>query len=96
MAGGGRTKARCSLFCFAASEHSSGSPGGRGPGPSRWRRGGKKSGFCTPGVFFSGTRPQTSTRPRSSARPPAAAAAAHPAHPAHPPHPVHPALPGWA
>lgn len=68
MAGGGRTKARCSLFCFPASEHSSGSPGGSGPGPSRRRTRGKKSGFYAPGVVFSGPRRQASTRPRRSAR----------------------------
>lgn len=76
MGGGGRTKARCSLFCLAASEHSSGFP--PTPAPSERGRRGKKSGFYTGRAFFPGPRWQEA--PRASPAHPRAS----PARPAHP------------
>lgn len=87
MVGGGRTKARCSLFCSAASEHSSRSLRGPDRAPLSAQGEERKVVFIYSACF--------SPKPDPVA-PPAAAHPAHPARPAHPAHLAHPALPGWA
>lgn len=84
MVGGGRTKERCSLFCSAASEHSSRSPRGADRAPLSTQAEERKVAFKSSASFSPALNPVA---------PPAAP---HPAHPARPAHPAHPALPGWA
>lgn len=84
MVAGGRTKARCSLFCSAASEHSSRSLRGADRAPLSAQGEERKVAFKILGVFFSGTRPR-----RSSSRPASPTSRTSRA-------PRATALPGWA